>query len=240
MASPHSNCSIEKGCPRCGKTLSLSEFAHRSGKRRHSYESWCTPCRSRSNRERQNALSPALKLLRAAYMAAWRRARTPEQRRQKNAAELKRRRRKRAGETTEEKERRREQYRLADRKRSERQTPKEYKKYRDRHRQYELTYSRTHREDVYARQAARRVLVRGSLTVETITLSEIAKRDSFRCQICRRTLKMDATGRFKPTLDHIVPVSLGGAHNYENLQLAHLSCNAKRGQGRIPAQLRIA
>jgi 5-methylcytosine-specific restriction endonuclease McrA len=44
------------------------------------------------------------------------------------------------------------------------------------------------------------------------------------------------------SLDHIVPVSLGGDHSEANLQLAHFSCNSKKrnkvnGNGE---QLRLA
>ncbi|MGP5930327.1 HNH endonuclease [Corynebacterium glyciniphilum] len=31
------------------------------------------------------------------------------------------------------------------------------------------------------------------------------------------------------SVDHIVPLSRGGAHIYENVKAAHLSCNSKKG-----------
>jgi 5-methylcytosine-specific restriction endonuclease McrA len=39
------------------------------------------------------------------------------------------------------------------------------------------------------------------------------------------------------SLDHLVPVSKGGAHIATNLRLAHLQCNIRRGPGRLDAQL---
>ncbi|WP_420811833.1 HNH endonuclease [Kutzneria albida] len=30
-----------------------------------------------------------------------------------------------------------------------------------------------------------------------------------------------------PSLDHIVPLSRGGSHTYENVQAAHLGCNVR-------------
>jgi 5-methylcytosine-specific restriction endonuclease McrA len=29
--------------------------------------------------------------------------------------------------------------------------------------------------------------------------------------------------------DHIIPISLGGKHSYENLQCSHLKCNLAKG-----------
>ena len=51
------------------------------------------------------------------------------------------------------------------------------------------------------------------------------------CQICGKpTDKDDITnghiGRLYPTLDHIIPLSKGGTHTWDNVQLAHMSCNA--------------
>lgn len=44
------------------------------------------------------------------------------------------------------------------------------------------------------------------------------------CGICREPVPFE---RF--SIDHIVPLSRGGAHSMVNLQLAHLSCNARKG-----------
>lgn len=33
------------------------------------------------------------------------------------------------------------------------------------------------------------------------------------------------------SLDHILPLSLGGAHSMANVQLAHLSCNHTKSNG---------
>ena len=69
---------------------------------------------------------------------------------------------------------------------------------------------------------------------DCISLEEIAERDNNKCGIC---------GRYVPikerSLDHIIPIALGGSHTFENVQLAHLSCNKSRGLARKPAQLRL-
>ena len=41
------------------------------------------------------------------------------------------------------------------------------------------------------------------------------------------------------SIDHIIPVSRGGAHLFNNVQLGHRKCNSRRGAGRLPAQLRF-
>lgn len=65
---------------------------------------------------------------------------------------------------------------------------------------------------------------------QRIGLHEIAARDGWRCGICRKAVKQ---GRVvphpqAPTLDHIVPIALGGQHERENLQLAHFICNSRK------------
>jgi 5-methylcytosine-specific restriction endonuclease McrA len=39
----------------------------------------------------------------------------------------------------------------------------------------------------------------------------------------------DAYNPFYPSLDHILPRSLGGTHDSSNLRTAHLHCNSMRG-----------
>jgi 5-methylcytosine-specific restriction endonuclease McrA len=57
---------------------------------------------------------------------------------------------------------------------------------------------------------------------------ELAQRDGSDCGICGLPVDMTlarSDGLDCPSVDHIVPRSLGGSHDAENLQLAHLSCN---------------
>ena len=75
---------------------------------------------------------------------------------------------------------------------------------------------------------------------ELIPLDDVYARDRGVCGLCHRPVSR----RFKPnhplsaTLDHIVPVRLGGAHTRDNVQLAHYGCNsAKRDRPR--GQLRL-
>lgn len=66
---------------------------------------------------------------------------------------------------------------------------------------------------------------------ETITLKALIKRDKGICKICGRPtdnndINNGHIGKMYPTLDHITPLSKGGTHTWDNVQLAHMSCNA--------------
>ena len=67
-----------------------------------------------------------------------------------------------------------------------------------------------------------------------INLDVLGERDNWRCHICGKHVQ-----RKEATADHLIPVSHGGETSMRNVSLAHRSCNASRGAGRIPAQLRL-
>lgn len=60
---------------------------------------------------------------------------------------------------------------------------------------------------------------------------DIYVRDGYICQICLEPTDPDSSpsSDWYPSLDHIVPRSLGGSHEPENLRCAHRWCNAVRG-----------
>jgi len=72
-----------------------------------------------------------------------------------------------------------------------------------------------------------------------ITLDKLIKRDNGICQICEKLIdnkdfEHDENGNFiaendYPSIDHIVPVSKGGTHTWDNVQLAHFYCNSVKG-----------
>lgn len=66
---------------------------------------------------------------------------------------------------------------------------------------------------------------------EPVRIALVAERDGWRCGICRGRVT-----RATWSLDHVVPISKGGAHTYANVTLAHLECNTKRGVDRLPVQ----
>ena len=54
------------------------------------------------------------------------------------------------------------------------------------------------------------------------------------CQICgkpvdAKDVKGKKVGKLYPSIDHIIPVSKGGSHTWDNVQLAHIICNDKKG-----------
>lgn len=58
----------------------------------------------------------------------------------------------------------------------------------------------------------------------------VGERDGWRCGICRRRIDY-ALAYPHPrsaSLDHIVPLSLGGLHLLTNVRIAHLGCNHQR------------
>lgn len=63
-------------------------------------------------------------------------------------------------------------------------------------------------------------------------VEQVYKRDGYRCQICQKQLKKSRKGRDcpdSPTIDHIKPSSKGGRDSLENMQVACLECNNKKG-----------
>lgn len=78
---------------------------------------------------------------------------------------------------------------------------------------------------------------------ERYVTAEIAERDGWRCQICKSVVPRDAKYPHprSASVDHIVPLSQGGADVRANVQLAHLRCNVTKGARTSPAgdQLRL-
>lgn len=68
----------------------------------------------------------------------------------------------------------------------------------------------------------------------TINLQWLINRDKNKCKICGRKVDINdyeiidgifAVGENYPSIDHIIPVSRGGTHTSENVQLSHMKCN---------------
>jgi len=73
---------------------------------------------------------------------------------------------------------------------------------------------------------------------EPVALSEVLAVRGQRCHICHRKIDLTLSGRdaMGPTVDHILPVSMGGTNDLANLNIAHRVCNTRRGN-RGPAQM---
>jgi 5-methylcytosine-specific restriction endonuclease McrA len=60
-------------------------------------------------------------------------------------------------------------------------------------------------------------------------------RGATHCAICHRPLDFNARpcSRWAPSVDHIIPIALGGApYERSNCREVHFGCNARRGVGR--------
>jgi 5-methylcytosine-specific restriction endonuclease McrA len=77
----------------------------------------------------------------------------------------------------------------------------------------------------------RRRAQKAGVESEKFKASEIYERDGWLCGICseRVAQAVEYPDPMSPSLDHIVPLSLGGPHTRANTRLAHLVCNVKRG-----------
>lgn len=150
---------------------------------------------------------------------------------------------------------------INDRRRKKSQDPEEKKKlsinnkkWREKNREYDLSQQRKHyannrqerlkKQKEYAKlhpdiiadnTSRRRARKQNAPGIRPINRLRIFKRDNYICHIC---------GKYVPvkqrSIDHLIPLARGGTHTEENVALAHLICNLKRGTGeRIAAQLRL-
>lgn len=80
--------------------------------------------------------------------------------------------------------------------------------------------------------------------IEQIDAFTIFNRDGWRCGICGKAVKRDATypDPMSASLDHIMPLCRGGLHTQENVQCAHLGCNLHKnvsGGGQLRLAIRL-
>lgn len=96
---------------------------------------------------------------------------------------------------------------------------------------YNEKYPKSRREHKRREKARKR-----EAFVELFSDREIFDYDSWVCQWCGR--RVDPELKFDPynentymcaSLDHIFPLSKGGKHSRDNVQLMHLKCNSKKG-----------
>ena len=69
----------------------------------------------------------------------------------------------------------------------------------------------------------------------SVNLKKLIARDGLRCAICGGVCNLDDHGwteyfgPMSPTIDHIIPMSKGGGHTWNNVQVAHAICNSEKG-----------
>lgn len=64
----------------------------------------------------------------------------------------------------------------------------------------------------------------------SIALGKLIKRDKGICKICGGFVDQSVYSNHDnyPSIDHIIPVSKGGTHTWDNVQLAHRKCNREK------------
>lgn len=76
----------------------------------------------------------------------------------------------------------------------------------------------------------RRVRMVGALIDRDITLAEVFRRSEGKCRLCGTNVNRNSKERrLRASIDHIVPISRGGKHEWSNVQLAHVGCNSAKG-----------
>jgi len=99
---------------------------------------------------------------------------------------------------------------------------------------YQATYKATHREEIAiyaaahhekgaARSATRRAR-KADAFIEAVDRQVVFARDQGTCGICQTEVE-PANWH----LDHIQPLSKGGLHSYDNVQVSHPVCNLQKG-----------
>jgi hypothetical protein len=104
-------------------------------------------------------------------------------------------------------------------------TPRDAAQARD----YSRRWRAANPEKVRATHDAYKARKRGA-AVEDFTRKEIFDRDDWMCHICRTAIDPKTTypHPLSASLDHVVPLILGGAHSRANVAAAHLTCNSSK------------
>jgi 5-methylcytosine-specific restriction endonuclease McrA len=79
----------------------------------------------------------------------------------------------------------------------------------------------------YQRRRARKL----QLPADLIRPRDVFERDAWVCGLCGDPVSEGVAwpDPLSASLDHVTPLSKGGHHVLENVQLAHLSCNVQKG-----------
>lgn len=89
----------------------------------------------------------------------------------------------------------------------------------------------THPERERERNRNRYYAQRAAWDGEMITTQSLRDRDGDACYLCGAGIDFEIKWPHaeSPSLDHVHPISLGGAHSMKNTALTHLQCNIRKG-----------
>lgn len=219
-----------KPCNRCGETKPLAEF-HRNAERKDGHRSQCKACVAESQRAYREANKERI----ADYDRAWRKA-NKERKAGTNRAyyEANREREAERGRAWREANRERNAERLRAYRQANRERTAERKRaWREANKEREAErQARWRKANPDKRRAARTRYYRllAEAVQEPYTRAEIFERDGWVCQLCQEPVdpNLVAPDPGSPSLDHVVPLSLGGHDTPANVQLAHFGCNSAK------------
>lgn len=96
-------------------------------------------------------------------------------------------------------------------------------------------YAKAHER---TKDANRRKKIKNAIIDKDISLEKLYKRDNGICSICGGKCDWSdhqyrgryfIVGKTYPTIDHVIPLAKGGTHSWDNVKLAHHSCNTAKG-----------
>lgn len=104
---------------------------------------------------------------------------------------------------------------------------------RDRVRNQELSQRSRYPDRFAEKDARRRALLnqQSDPVTERVDRDAVFERDGWVCQLCHTPVDRDLVypDPMSKSLDHKIPLAVGGGHVENNVQLAHLRCNLAKG-----------
>lgn len=96
--------------------------------------------------------------------------------------------------------------------------------------QWFIDHPEERREYNRKNKAKRRSYLRQADT-DDVTWAGVMERDNWECQLCGEKIDKNAKAPSPESAswDHIIPLSHGGRHTWDNLQAAHYGCNSRKG-----------
>ena len=87
------------------------------------------------------------------------------------------------------------------------------------------------REALARARHKRRAVKCGATTIERVDRETVFETDGWVCGICGKPVDKSLSwpDAMSVAMDHVIPLSRGGSHSYENVQCSHVSCNSRKG-----------
>lgn len=97
------------------------------------------------------------------------------------------------------------------------------------------------RADHRRQEEKRQMIKRGVSSAEGIWRKKVFDLDGWRCRTCKcKVQKKNIYADNAAELDHIIPLSKGGTHTYDNVQTLCRRCNQRKLDAVVPTQMRLA